>query len=132
MSDFKIKCKSGSLCFYGEWFGRPYDNCHFITSYTYEDYKLIIHFNEGEVLTIFDPKGIINREDCFIVESAFEVIWQWYSYGGEKTEEKLRTYKYLVTEDKYRMEKIIQGVSKYFYPMENIAVRLVQPMKIQY
>ncbi len=45
-NSFKIKKQGGSLCFYGDWFGRPGDNFHRIKHYFYQDDVLEIIFDE--------------------------------------------------------------------------------------
>src|SRR5687767_8787149 len=52
--------KGGTLCFWGHWFGRPYDNFHQITSVDYDTDTniLTIHFSEQETLTVTNPSDI--------------------------------------------------------------------------
>ena len=47
--------KSGSLRFCGGWFGKPYDNWHVVVSCDATDDCLQIHFNQGEVLAVWNP-----------------------------------------------------------------------------
>lgn len=44
--------KSGALCFYGRWFGRPYDNYHKIIHTNYDGEILEMKFDRRERLTI--------------------------------------------------------------------------------
>lgn len=83
---FHIKVlKSGSLRFWGDWFGRPMDNIHTVvsTEYLAKENKLILHFSEGETCTIYEPAGIVNEVEGFHIKDAAKVEWEWYAYGKE-------------------------------------------------
>lgn len=58
----EILIEKGSLCFWGEWFGRPYDNIHIIESVKCSSTEIVIHFDHGETLYITDPANIINEK----------------------------------------------------------------------
>ncbi|GAA5172839.1 hypothetical protein [Viridibacterium curvum] len=79
--------KTGALRFWGEWFGRPYDNIHQIVSCSALDGSLIIKFNEAETLTITNPIGLKVEEEKFFVQSADCVRWEWFCYGRLHTPE---------------------------------------------
>lgn len=79
--------KSGSLRFWGVWFGRPYDAWHQIVKCTNSDNVLHLEFNEREILSIWSPIDIAIGERVFNVSDASRVRWEWYSYGGPKTPE---------------------------------------------
>lgn len=83
---FQIKKQGGSLCFYGDWFGRPGDNFHRIKHYSYQDDVLEIVFEEWERLIVFEPLGIINTEKEFSINQSKMVKWSWYSYGSSQKE----------------------------------------------
>lgn len=78
----EIKKSGGSLCFYGDWFGRPYDNYHKIKQYSYTDDVLEIIFDEWERLIVIEPLGITNTENEFGISCAKTVKWSWYPYGS--------------------------------------------------
>lgn len=84
----ELKLKSGSLRFWGEWFGRPYDNYHNINNlllFKDENFQVLeIQFGQDEVLSIWNPKGIIIDDKNFIIEDAEKLRWEWYSYGDPK------------------------------------------------
>jgi hypothetical protein len=48
----------GTLRFWGEWFGRPYDNKHKLIGCDAEVELLRLHFNEGEVLSVWSPRDL--------------------------------------------------------------------------
>ena len=81
--------KGGSLCFFGHWFGKPYDNYHKIIKIEYDESKdiLNIKFDEKETLSISFPKNIIETESKLTIESADKIVWKWHYYGKPKTEE---------------------------------------------
>lgn len=85
-SSFEIKKQGGSLCFYGDWFGRPGDNFHRIKQYSYQDDVLEIVFDEWERLIVFEPLGITNTEKEFSINQSKMVNWSWYSYGSSEKE----------------------------------------------
>ena len=86
--------KSGSLRFWGNWFGKPYDNWHVVVSCDATDDCLQIHFNEGEVLAVWNPVGVQIDETQFRIGSATAVRWAWYSYGQARTPANLRHIDY--------------------------------------
>jgi hypothetical protein len=81
--------KGGSLCFFGHWFGRPYDNYHQLKSLAFDKERglLIMDFNEGERLTIKNPNDIKEYKSQLTIETADKIYWTWYSYGNPQTEE---------------------------------------------
>ena len=68
MQKYNIVTKGGTMCFYGEWFGRPYDNFHRIIKANYENDCLNIYFEKGEILSVFNPIKIINEEKRFEIK----------------------------------------------------------------
>jgi hypothetical protein len=101
---FKIKKQGGSLCFFGDWFGRPGDNFHRIKNYSYQDDVLEIVFNEWERLIVFEPLGVINTDKEFSIKQAKMVKWSWYSYGS--SEKELNKISYELTDGNvYKISK---------------------------
>jgi len=80
--------KRGTLRFWGQWFGKPYDNYHWLVACdATEDCRL--RFNEDEVLAIWDPADAEITETTFRIGSATSIRWTWYYYGRPKTPENL-------------------------------------------
>ena len=79
--------KIGTLRFWGEWFGRPYENWHQIIGADAEDDVLRLLFNEGETLTIWAPASLELERQVFRIAEADHVRWEWHSYGHPKTPE---------------------------------------------
>ena len=70
--------KGCSLCFYGHWFGKPYDNYHQLELVTFDSLTntLSLTFNEKEILTIFNPKDISEFENKLTIGSADKINWK--------------------------------------------------------
>lgn len=81
MDEYLIKTKGGSLCSYGNWFGRPFDNFYPIKKAVLRKEALFVYFCGGELLTAEKPRGIINEAHAFIIQSASSVIWEYTPYG---------------------------------------------------
>lgn len=80
---------SGSLCFWGEWFGRPHDNRHTLISCEAEHTALRLLFDQSETLSIWSPKGLTIDRSSFRIAEARRVRWEWFAYGRAKTRENL-------------------------------------------
>ena len=89
--------KSGTLRFFGDWFGRPYDNIHYIISITANNNMLKIVFNEDEILYVHDPSKITINKNELCIKSATKVRWEWYSYGKEKIDNNKYFVEYINT-----------------------------------
>lgn len=110
MNDYnngKISVKSGSLRFYGDWFGRPMDNYHTVININYEKRMLEFMFDNNEILQIYNPRDIETDKGIFTIRRAERIIWKWYTYGKSCDEDNLRYIKYEVTESGV---KKIQGI----------------------
>lgn len=72
---------SGTLRYWGVWFGRLYDNQHTIVRAEADGDCLALHFNDEETLRVWYPSGCQIDAQQFIIRSASRVLWQWYWYG---------------------------------------------------
>jgi hypothetical protein len=86
--------KSGSLRFWGSWFGRPYDNWHRIVDCHAEGEILQVRFNEGELLSVLSPHDASIDEKTFRIDDAERVRWEWFYYGRTKTLENQYFYQF--------------------------------------
>ena len=77
--------KSGTLRFWGSWFGRPYDDSHRIVSCELQGEELRVHFNDGEVLRVWAPRRATIDENNFRILEASRVRWEWFYYGRPKS-----------------------------------------------
>ena len=92
--------ESGSLCVYGDFFGRPYDNSHTaIAAVLDPEGCALIGFDDHETLRVWDPEGIHIGAGEFRVERASKVRWEWYSYGDPRTPENLYFIEHRVVGD---------------------------------
>jgi hypothetical protein len=88
--------QSGSLIFFGHIFGgRLGETDHQIVKYEYDENQRIfyMHFNEGEICTVYSPKGIKCDKYYFTIKDASRIIWEWY-YGRRKTPDNLNSLDY--------------------------------------
>ncbi|MDB5801420.1 MAG: hypothetical protein JWL63_2359 [Rhodocyclales bacterium] len=81
--------KQGTLRFWGQWFGRPYDNMHQVVHCTSEGNKILLMFNEDETLTVTNPRDVGINKNAFFIQAADRVRWEWFSYGLPKTKSNL-------------------------------------------
>ena len=80
---------SGTLRFWGSWFGRPYDNLHRVVGSEVDGDVLRLTFDEGEVLTVWSPRRADITDRTFQIGDAERVRWEWFCYGRAKTAENL-------------------------------------------
>lgn len=90
--NIRIITEGGSLCFYGDWFGRPYDNYHKITKTSYDGEILEIHFDQFERLLIYEPENITSTKKELVIAKAKKVKWLYIPYGTGATQYKTITY----------------------------------------
>lgn len=74
-----VKC--GTLRFWGQWFGRPYDSCHTMLAAKGTADTLIVRFDAEEKLTVVHPEGVCISRSRFRIQSASKVTWEWFYYG---------------------------------------------------
>lgn len=94
--------KAGTMRFFGEWFGRPYDNMHVIKHAEAKDNRLVITCDQRETLSIWNPSGFKISEKEFQIDSASRVLWQWYYYGRPQTSENLFYFDYFFEGDELK------------------------------
>lgn len=106
--------KCGSLCFWGDWFGRPMDNIHTPVSASFDETEklLVIQFDRGETCEIFGARGIVNTWNDFYVEKADRIGWSWYYYGRGRTPENLFRREYILEDGtvvctEYHRERLV-------------------------
>jgi len=92
------RIKSGTLRFFGEWFGREWDNHHEVTCATADGDDLIVNFDEGEELTVSRPRAAKISPDDFLIRNADRARWQWFYYGRPQ-----------IPENRYLLEYVRKG-----------------------
>lgn len=90
----KLKIDGGSLCIWGEWFGRPHDNYHAVESVRWEKDEIQINFQEGESLFIYKPEKILNGKKKLVIGNAQKVLWVWNAYGRAQVYENMFVRQY--------------------------------------
>jgi hypothetical protein len=84
------KVKIGTPRFWGVWFGKPYDGIYRVVRCDVDQEVLRLHFEEGETLSIWSPRGLVVNESTFRVRDADRVRWEWFRYGQPKVASNLR------------------------------------------
>ena len=102
VNDALPEIKSGTLRLYGEWFGRPFDNLHSVTGARVAQDHTEILFDEGEVLSVWEPEGVAIDSSRFHIRRATRVQWTWYSYGSEPASQNLRWWEWEVVNQQAR------------------------------
>jgi hypothetical protein len=109
----------GTLRFYGEWFGRPYDNYHKILECSFDDGLLIIKFDAGEFIKIWNPKNIILKDNELIIKESTCVEFIRYYYGKPQTEENVIIERYTnveLTNTSIKFGKVFNKIINQSYP----------------
>jgi hypothetical protein len=86
-SDISI-INSGTLRFFGDWFGRPMDNYHVVNQIEYNENQILMKFGDSHILMIDCPIGIDREEQCFIIEKATKIRYEYGHYGLKQGERK--------------------------------------------
>jgi hypothetical protein len=89
----------GSLCFYGEWFGRPYDNQHRLTDVRGDEGSVVLSFDQGETLAVENPIAVSVSDDGLRIAHASRVRWEWFYYGRPQTPENRFAIEYRIDSD---------------------------------
>lgn len=86
---------SGTLRFWGVWFGKPHDNYHTIVKAEAENDCLIVRFNEEETLRVWHPQALQVDSQKFVIGLASRVLWQWSCSGRPHTPGNLMGHDYV-------------------------------------
>lgn len=87
--------KKGSFRFWGDWFGRPLDNLHKPLKTVVEKDILTVTFEDGEKLTVFNPKDVVSNDGEFTIRDAAKIVWEWYPYGETMAKEYKKRIEYV-------------------------------------
>ncbi len=119
------RVKAGTLRFFGQWFGRAYDNYHVIESSKAKGDCLILTFNGKETLSVWSPSGFRISAEEFQIDAASRVLWQWFYYGRPRTPENLYFEDYVVEGDKIRTETNVDWYEPDLHPsLSEAAVKI--------
>ena len=86
--------KAGTLRFWGQWFGRPHDNCHRVVGAQATEDTLVIRFDSDERLTVVNPRGAVVTVSQFTIRCADKIIWEWFYCGRPHTPDNLYREEY--------------------------------------
>jgi len=86
--------RPGSLCFWGDWFGKPYDNIHRVTSVEWTEEFDVIFFQGGESLLVKNPRNWSFAGRHLLIEDADVVRFQWFYYGRTPSPDTLQFVEY--------------------------------------
>lgn len=86
--------KKGTLRFWGDWFGRPYDNYHTVIKSELTKDRCVLYFDCGGICVITHPLDIVSTPQEFYIKYAHQIQWRWNLYGEEKStqNERMLTY----------------------------------------
>jgi hypothetical protein len=88
------RLRAGSLSFWGDWFGRPYDNIHRIVGADASDDVAVIYFDHAESLVIESPRVWSLMDGLLMVQDAERVRFQWFYYGNVPSADTLKFVEY--------------------------------------
>ena len=99
--------KNGSLRFWGDWLGRPYDDFLSVVAVDYDKNEgiLVIYFDNEVKCTVYDPIDIVNNKNTFHVSKATKIVLEWYRYGEEHISQNLRQKIYSQTDNNMILKK---------------------------
>lgn len=107
---------SGSLCVFGDWFGRPMDNWHQLIRHEAGPGYIKLSFNEGETLEVWQPKGLRMEGKAFIIQTAARVRWEWFYYGRPKLPENRFVIEHAVTDRGVQATSNADWAPRNFHP----------------
>jgi hypothetical protein len=105
---------SGALRFWGEWFGRPYDNIHTLLTCEADENTLRLGFDQGETLLVWNPRRLTLDAVAFRIEGADRVRWEWY--GSPKTPENLYFEDFMNTGQEISASSNVDWYKPSFHP----------------
>jgi hypothetical protein len=95
---------SGSLCVFGDWFGRPMDNFHKVIKFEIKPDYLRIDFNDDETLETWNGNHVEIRNTQLLIHNASRVRWEWYYYGKPKLLKNRFFIEHTVGDDKVKAD----------------------------
>jgi hypothetical protein len=112
----------GSLCVWGDWFGKPLDNQHIAIAASHARDDLTIEFHHREVLVVRSPVGwrldldAPPRESRFVIRNAERVEWSWYFYGRPELPENWFTWQHWREGGRIRASTTAPSIAPMFAP----------------
>jgi len=106
----------GSLCVFGDWFGRPMDNWHQLVSHEEKEGYVRLTFNEGETLEVWEPAGLKIEGKSFVIQRASRVRWEWFYYGRPKLPENRCFIEHVASEQSIEASSNVDWAQHSFKP----------------
>jgi len=128
ISSLLPEVKRGSLVVFGDIFGGRIDNIHIVTAAgaTGNPERLVVEFNEGEILEVWDPGSATVSSREFRISTASRVRWEWFYYGRPKIAENRFFIEHVRINDFVVASTNASWDSRAFAPsVENAAVELL-------
>ncbi|MCP9752413.1 hypothetical protein [Ferruginibacter sp. HRS2-29] len=76
---------TGSVCFWGQWFGKPNGHLCTIISAAYDEAsgELRLSFSGNQLLSVFEPENISIEDDLLTIGDARKVRMEWPDAGKD-------------------------------------------------
>lgn len=110
---------NGSLCVFGDWFGRPMDNWHQLVSHDEKDGYIKLCFNEDETLEVWEASGLRMEGRRFVIQRAIRVRWEWFYYGRSKLPENRFFIEHVVNGQRIEVTSNVDWAPHNFRPSPN-------------
>lgn len=123
------RVKRGSLAVFGDIFGGRIDNIHTIdlARVVSEPERLVIEFDGGETLEVWDPVDWQVTSDIFRICRASRVRWAWFHYGRPQAAENRYFQDHRVADDKVTVRTNVDWHEPWFNPsLSKPAVELLE------
>ncbi|MHB8927900.1 MAG: hypothetical protein ACYC9Q_09640 [Bacillota bacterium] len=72
------RIKRGRPSFFGDTLDLPAGETRTIADVDLEDECLVLRFETGEILRVWDPSGPDVGDNSFVIAHASRVVWEWY------------------------------------------------------
>jgi hypothetical protein len=118
--------RAGSMKVFGDWFGAPMDNEHFIVAADVRSGDLVLKFNEDETLIVSDPQGHILEPNAFRIDKASKVRWEWFYYGFPHEAEYRYSIDHWVEDGKVRASSTAPPTHGFSPSVDHPAVEFVR------
>jgi hypothetical protein len=112
----------GSLCVWGDWFGRPMDNQHTAVAVRHVADELTIEFSHRELLTVrrpekwqLDPDAAYGQSR-FAIRRAERVDWTWYLTGHLESPEMVFLWQHWREGGRIKALTTVEGWGPLFAP----------------
>ncbi|MHB0886054.1 MAG: hypothetical protein ACYC6I_09685 [Bacillota bacterium] len=89
------RLKRGTPSFYGDRLDLPAGETRSVTEVDLDGDCVVLRFETGEILRIWDPAGYEVANNAFVVTRASRVVWEWYPDLQQQSPEARRFREYV-------------------------------------